>query len=429
MSDPTVTPITGYTENMSLRLMGKKKVYDSYEAYGYLEAGFDYQEFKLSRADDRVPPYFVPLSKGEEEERFEELVEKNILVDLHEHPVLWPEDMGEAMELQHMGRDFTAYEALSRSRLDCVFDNLMDGTAYITSYSGWKWNDVIHDIGIRLCDIHHQAMVTHCKTVEDIYHAAESGKVAMVLVLESATPIENELDRIDVLHGIGVRSMGICYSESNMLGGGMGETLLDSGISDFGYDAIKRMNKVGMLIDVGHTNDRTAIETIEASGRPVYNSHSGPAAIAQGHTNGDEVLHAFAENDGLMAVGGAGRGLRTEKNPVGSIESYMECVEYCVELMGIDHVGCGPDTLYGDHQGLYKYWFARRLGKHTRPGRAREDPYPMPQGVEDPGYVRGLENPNEFVNIARWMIKHGYSDGEIAKIVGGNAIEMLKKVW
>jgi len=408
--------------------MGKKKVYDGYEAYGYLEAGFDYQEFKLSRADDRVAPYFVPLSKGEEE-RFEEFVEKNVLVDLHEHPVLWPEDMGEAMELQHMGRDFTAYEALSRSRLDCVFDNLMDGTAYITSYSGWKWNDVIHDIGVRLSDIHHQSMVTHCKTVGDIYDAAESGKVAMVLALESATPIENELDRIDVVHGLGVRSMGICYSESNMLGGGMGETLLDSGISDFGYDAIKRMNKVGMLIDVGHTNDRTAIETIEASGKPVYNSHSGPAAIAQGHTNGDEVLRAFAENDGLMAVGGAGRGLRTEKNPVGSIESYMECVEYCIDLMGIDHVGCGPDTLYGDHQGLYKYWFARRLGKHTRPGRAREDPYPIPQGVEDPGYVRGLENPNEFVNIARWMIKHGYSDGEIAKIVGGNAIEMLKKVW
>lgn len=408
--------------------MGKKKVYDGYEAYGYLEAGFDYQEFKLSRADDRVTPYFVPLSKGEEE-RFEGFVEKNVLVDLHEHPVLWPEDMGEAMELQHMGRDFTAYEALSRSQLDCVFDNLMDGTAYITSYSGWKWNDVIHDIGIRLSDIHHQSMVTHCKTVGDIYDAAENGKVALVLALESATPIENELDRIDVLHGLGVRSMGICYSESNMLGGGMGETLRDSGISDFGYDAIKRMNKAGMLIDVGHTNDRTAIETIEASGKPVYNSHSGPAAIAQGHTNGDDVLHAFAENDGLIGVGGAGRGLRTKKNPLGSIESYMECVEYCIDLMGIDHVGCGPDTLYGDHQGLYKYWFARRLGKHTRPGRAREEPYPIPQGVEDPGYVRGLENPNEFVNIARWMIKNGYSDRETAKIMGGNAIEMLKKVW
>jgi membrane dipeptidase len=310
-----------------------------------------------------------------------------------------------------------------------VFDNLMDGTTYITSYSGWKWNDVIHDIGIRLCDIHHQTMVTHCKSVEDIRHAAENGKVSMVLALESATPIENELDRIDVLHGIGIRSLGICYSESNMLGGGMGETNQDSGLTDFGYDAVKRMNKVGMLIDVGHTNDRTAIETIEASDKPLYNSHSGPAAIAQGHTNGDEVLHAFAENDGLLGVGGAGRGLRTKKNPVGSIESYMECVEYCIDLMSINNVACGPDTLYGDHQGLYKHWFARRLGKQVRPGRNGEEEYPIPQGVKDPGYVRGLENPNDFVNIARWMIKHGYTDEETAKIMGKNAMRLLRDVW
>ena len=408
--------------------MGKAKKYDGYKAYSYLEPGLDYKEYKLTKATDRVTPYAVPLSKNEED-HFEEFIEKNTIVDLHEHPVLWPKDMAEAMDLNHMGRDFTAYEALSSARIDCVFDNLMDGTAYITSYSGWKWNDVIHDIGIRLCDIHHQTMVTHCKTVEDIKHAAENGKVAMVLALESATPIENELDRIDVLHGIGVRSLGVCYSESNMLGGGMGEIKQDSGLTDFGYDAVKRMNKVGMLIDVGHTNDRTAIETIEASEKPLYNSHSGPAAIAQGHTNGDEVLHAFAENDGLLGVGGAGRGLRTKKNPVGSIESYMECVEYCIELMGIDHVGCGPDTLYGDHQGLYEHWFARRLGKQVRPGRHREEEHQIPQGVQDPGYVRGLENPNDFVNIARWMIKHGYTDEETAKIMGKNAIRLLRDVW
>ena len=408
--------------------MGRMKVYDGYRAYGYLEPGFDYKEFRLCREFGRVPPYYVPLSKSEEE-RFEGFIEGNVIVDLHEHPVLWPEDMGEAMELQSLGRDFAAYEALSRSRLDCVFDHLMDGTAYITSYSGWKWTDVVHDIGMRLCDLHHQTMVTHCKTVGDIRDAAENGKVALVLCLESATPIENELDRIDVLYGLGVRSMGICYSESNMLGGGMGEAFLDSGLSDFGYDAVKRMNKVGMLIDVGHTNDRTALETIEASDGPIYDSHSGPAAIAQGHTKGDDVLQALAERGGLLGVGGAGRGLRTERHPVGSIESYMECVEYCIDLMGIDHVGCGPDTLYGDHQGLYKYWFARRLGHHSRPGRGAEEPFPVPEGKVDPGYVRGMENPNEVVNVARWMIKNGYSDGEIAKIMGLNALRLLEKVW
>jgi membrane dipeptidase len=408
--------------------MGRNKKYDGYKAYQYLKAGFDYKEFKLCPEFNRVPPYFLPLSKSEEE-RFEDIVRKNVLISLHDHPVLFPEDISQTIELDHMGRSFLAYEAVNASGLDCIFDHLMDGTSYITSYMGWKWTDTIHDIGIRLSDIHHQNMVVPCLRAKDIKDAHDNGKVGLVFCLESATPIENELDRIDVLYGLGVRSMGICYSESNMLGGGMGETDQTLGLTDFGYDAVKRMNKLGMLVDVGHTSDKTALDTIEASDKPIYNSHSGPAAIAQGHTTSDEVLHALAEKDGMIGVGGAGRGLRTDKHPVGSIESYMECVEYCIKVMGIDHVGCGPDSLYGDHQGLYKYWGAHALGHHVRRERKPVVAKPLPPSVQDPGYVRGLENPNEFVNVARWMIKHGYSDDEISKVIGLNALRLLEKVW
>ncbi|MBN1681982.1 membrane dipeptidase [Candidatus Bathyarchaeota archaeon] len=409
--------------------MGRGKKYDGYKAFQYLKAGFDYKEYKLCSEFNRVPPYFVPLSKTEEE-HFENIIEKNLVIDLHEHPVLWPDDMSLAMEFNSMGRGFLAYEALSVSGIDCIFDNLMNGTTYITSYNGWKWSDIIHDIGIRLSDIHHQKMVFPCHNVDDIIEAHKAGKIALVLCLESSTPIENELDRIDVLYGLGVRSMGICYSESNMLGGGMSETDKTTGLSDFGYDAVKRMNKLGMLIDVGHTNDKTALDTIEASDKPIYNSHSGPSSFAKGHVMSDEAIIAMAEKDGLIGIGGAGRGLTTKKNPLGCIESYMEIIEYCINLVGIDHVGCGPDTLYGNHQGLYKYWFSRRLGHYNRSSRLSQ------QGREtqlseknDPGYVKGLENPNEFINIARWMIKNGYSDNDVSKIIGLNALNLLKKVW
>jgi membrane dipeptidase len=408
--------------------MVKSKMYNGYKAFQYLEAGKDYQEFKLDKELGRVPPYFVPLSKTEED-RFDRFIEKNLVISLHEHPVIWPEDMSQGMEQQHMGRDFMAYEALSKSGIDCVFDHLMDGTAFITSYKGWKWNDVIHDIGIRLSDIHHQDLVVPVLKVQDIKNAKKNGKIGVVLCIESATPCENEVDRLDVLYGLGVRSMGICYSESNMLGGGMGETNQELGLTDFGYDCIIRMNKLGMLVDIGHTSDRTALDTINLSKKPIYDSHSGPGSIANGHTKGDEVLHALSEHDGLLGVGGAGRGLSTKKNPIGSIDSYMECVEYCIKLMGIDHVSCGPDTLYGNHQGLYKYWFSRMLGHYERPGRKPRKQWPVPAGTEDPHYVKGMENPNEFINVARWMIKHGYSDAEIAKITGENTISLLEKVW
>jgi microsomal dipeptidase-like Zn-dependent dipeptidase len=91
---------------------------------------------------------------------------------------------------------------------------------------------------------------------------------------------------------------------------------------------------------------------------------------------------------------------------------------------------------------LYQYWFPHPLGHYKRPGKkevpavrpSSSDPKPsvlvkLPEGVTDPGYVKGLENPNEFVNIARWMIKNGYSDTEISKIIGLNAFKLLEKVW
>ena len=108
----------------------------------------------------------------------------------------------------------------------------------------------------------------------------------------------------------------------------------------------------------------------------------------------------------------------------------MEHIEYCIDLMGIDYVGCGPDTLYGDHTGLYRIWFDERLknaglGHHVRPGRECGRDLESP-----PDYVKGMENPTECLqNVTRWMVKHGYSDQEIAKIIGGNALRLLKRVW
>src|SRR4030042_597359 len=104
--------------------MGGLKRYDGYRAFGYLEHGFDYKGFRLA-GHPRVEPYLVPLSGGEED-RLAGLLERSVLVDLHEHPVLWPEDMGDVPEMHRLGRQFTAYEALSTSHLDCVFDNMMD---------------------------------------------------------------------------------------------------------------------------------------------------------------------------------------------------------------------------------------------------------------------------------------------------------------
>ena len=415
--------------------MGRNKIYSGYKAYQYLKPGVDYKVFKLREAIKEDWVYTVPLMKSEEDHA-EEIIEKNIVIDLHNHPVLMAEDPCEEANMNREGKEFMAYEALSHSGIDAVFDNLMNGSAIITSKHGWKWSDTIHDLGQRLCDIAHQDFVIHCKKVKDIITAHKTGRLAWVAVLESASCIENEVDRIDVLYGLGIRSIGLAYSESNMLGSGLKEQR-DGGLTDFGYDAIVRMNKIGMLIDASHVSDQTALDAIESSNKPIIISHCGVRALTPTtRMFPDEVLQALAEKEGVIGIEAAPGLTATKKHPVHSIDSYMEHITYCIDLMGINYVGCGPDTLYGDHAGLYRVGVERfkteGLGHYPRLEHGKETRFlGIDMDLETlPDYVKGMENPTECIqNVTRWMVKHGYSDQEITKVIGGNALRLLKKVW
>jgi membrane dipeptidase len=397
----------------------KRKHYKGYRSYSYLEPGTDYRAFKLVKEVGRVPGYDVGLT-GEQEARVQRLFEENLVVSLHDHAFVVPEDLGEFNEYRRQGRDWTGYEGLAQSGLDCVFDALMDGTATITSKAGWKWDDILYDLGMRLCDIAHQDLVVLALTTEDIRRAKANGQIAFVASLEAATMIENEVDRLDILYGFGIRSSGIAYSEANSLGSGLREAG-DGGLTDLGRQAVRRMNQLGIAIDISHSGDQTSLDTIEVSEKPIFITHVGARALWNTkRMKPDHVLKACAEKGGVIGIEAAPHTTLTEKHKRHSLESVMEHFEYVANLCGIDHVGFGPDTLYGDHVGLHNH-FAKQLSiKHLH---AQTD-FPR---VE---YVAGIENPTEaFPNIVRWLVKRGYSDPDIAKVIGGNAMRVLDKVW
>jgi len=120
----------------------------------------------------------------------------------------------------------------------------------------------------------------------------------------------------------------------------------------------------------------------------------------------------------LIGIEAAPHTTISKKHPEHSIESVMDHFEYLVDLIGIDHVGFGTDTLYGDHVALH-HAFAKHL--------SIKQAFTMHKEVS---HVRGMENPTEaWWNIIRWLVKHGYSDEEIKKVVGENALRILRKVW
>jgi len=401
------------------------KHYRGYTSFSYLDAGTDYRAFDLTSEPYRVEPYLLSLSP-EEEARAEAIVGEHVLVSLHEHVGLFPADIGETPALVREGRMSTAFKGLAEAPWDCVFDNLLDGICTIHSRTGWQWEDVLHDLGMRLCDLAHQDFVIHARRVEDIRRAHREGRMAWVASMEGAAMIENDLDRIDILHGFGVRLLGITYSEANALGSGLKEPG-DGGLTVFGRKAVARMNKVGMLIDCSHCGDRTTLDTIEVSERPIVLSHIGARALWDSNRLApDEVLEACAAKGGVIGVEAAPHTTLTSAHRRHGLDAYMEHFEYIRGLVGIDHVAFGPDTLYGDHVGLHRLYAGNLSLKESRggaPGAAAE-PY---EPVE---WVEGLENPTEAGhNILRWLVRAGYSDEDIAKVMGGNVLRVLEQVW
>jgi len=298
---------------------------------------------------------------------------------------------------------------------------MMDGTACVTGNAPWKWNDIIADLGMRQADIAHQDFVIVARTLHDILGAHESGRLALVLGLEAATPIENELDRLDILYGLGIRQMGIAYSDSNALGSGLREPR-DGGLTAFGRRAVERMNRLGIAIDVSHSSDRTGLDVCEASEKPVFVTHAGARAVWDtSRMKTDDLLRAIAATGGVFGMSAAPHTTISPQHTAHSIESVMDHFTHCVDVVGIEHVAFGPDTLYVDHVGLHNV-FARLLGLGER---AAAGP-----AFERVPYVAGLESPTEnFRNIVGWLVKHGYGDADIRAVIGGNIVRALREVW
>ena len=397
----------------------KRTAYKGYHSFDYLEAGTDYRAFELAAELDRVRSTVVEVSK-DQEDRVQRLLTEYFAISLHDHCFIVPKDFGDLADYRRQGRDWTGYAGMARSGLDAVFDCLMDGTATITSKAGWKWDDIIYDLGMRLSDIAHQDFIVRGETVADIKSAKANGQIAFIASLEAATAIENEVDRLDILYGLGIRSSGIAYSESNTLGSGLKESR-DGGLTEFGRQAVRRMNKLGIAIDISHSGDQTSLDTIEASEKPIFITHAGARALWDTkRMKPDEVIKACAAKGGVIAIEAAPHTTLTKKHPKHDIDGFMEHFEYCAQLVGIEHVAFGPDTLFGDHVGLHHY-FAKQLSIKAAHGQA---------DFKEVEFVDGIENPAEaFPNIVRWLVKHSYSDGDIAKAIGGNILRVLDEVW
>jgi membrane dipeptidase len=337
---------------------------------------------------------FIPLD-AEQEERVEKIIEENILVDLHTHITDWNWEKG-------WERD-----RVRNSRVDCFWEAI----AIVRE----DFDESMRKLGSMFALIHREPDMRVAFCAEDIKRAKQEGKQVVMVQLEPQT-VGLDLDLIEVAYGLGVRMMLLTFNVRNYVGDGCGERF-DTGLTYFGLDFVERANQTGMLIDVSHCGARTTLEAIEASSDPVVCSHSGAQALNPKvkRLKTDEAIKALAAKGGVFAVSAIPNQLSSAKQQ--GIDDMLNHIDYIVKLVGVEHVAIGLDNIFDDHVKLHR---DTQKDRFDRPDRIAVDL------VAD--YMEGIESPEEWPNIVRGLISRGYSDEDVAKIVGGNAMRITEQV-
>ena len=366
--------------------------------------------FSLASQVGRVPSMTVPLD-ARQESRFQRLLEESVMIDLHQHPMVMPEDFTQYWDYLRSDDYVWGYDAVREGGFTAVGTaNVFRGMLNTNEMSFIRFSDLLDEISMMISDISRHEDVVQVGSASEIEAAKRQDKVGFLPTVEHLA-IGNELNRVDVLYNAGIRLAGLTYSRKAYIGDGIFERN-DGGLSEFGVEVVRRMNQLGMVVDVSHASFRTAMDAIEASESPVTFSHDGSYTLASNSLQSrrlrkDEELLACAGKGGVIGITAVPN--RLSNDPEQSIECVLDHYDYMVKLVGVDHVAIGTDTSIGD------------MVEISRVMLGRTGPAPAP-------YLNGLESPADGKNIIRGLIARGYSDGDIGKIAGGNALAFFRRI-
>ena len=230
--------------------------------------------------------------------------------------------------------------------------------------------------------------------------AKKTGKIGILIGQQNSRHFRTVED-VDCCYSLGQRVSQLTYVH-NELGGGSSDAT-DSGLSPFGAQVVTRMNEIGMAVDISHCGDRTTLDAIEASSKPVLITHSNCRALVQGshRCKTDEAIQRTAAKGGVIGV----TMVRTfvSSNPSATIEDVLDHIDHVVKLCGVEHVGLGSDVDLDGRDG------------HTHP-RNKAD-------------LDGLDYSKKVYDLTEGLLRRGYCGNDVALILGGNFERALASIW
>ena len=255
-------------------------------------------------------------------------------------------------------------------------------------------------------------LICQAFTAADIDAAKAAGRTAIIFGFQNPSPIEDDIGLVEVLHRLGARFMQLSYNNQSLLATGCYEAE-DPGITRMGREVIAEMNRVGMVIDMSHSADRSTIEAAELSNRPIAITHANPyewhAAL---RNKKPEVIKAVTSRGGMLGFSVYPHHLAGKSGC--TLQSFCDMIAQAADTYGAQHLGIGTDLCQDQPDSIVEWM---RVGRWTKridygEGSASDAGFPpMPNWFNDN---------RDFGNIESGLLAAGLSADDVAGIMGGN---------
>ncbi len=341
--------------------------------------------------------------------RVEELRKNSIIVRGHS-------DVYEIAERFNRGEEHPIADAwlprLQRSNVDIVWLAVSGDKLAHTNGDPRRLHGALSMLDIAIND--EQFSVGKMKIIRsksDLPEKSTEGVTHFLLSLEGGGPLQKSLANLRHFYRLGIRVMQITHNMRNELADGVGDDT-GGGLSKFGKEVIKEMNRLGMIVDLAHLSPHAFDEALELSEYPVVNSHGNVKAI-QNHPRNltDEGLKRLAEKGGLTGI----LFLKDFVNEgIAKIEKYVDHIDYIAQKVGIEHVGVGHLGLDKDLSEVFKTVTSGHYSRY--------------RDLTQKGFPPNLQDINQFNALIEELIQRGYKDEDIKLILGGNFLRVIRQV-
>jgi len=249
-------------------------------------------------------------------------------------------------------------------------------------------------------------------TGDDVRRAKVTGRTAIFFGFQNPSTIDDDTGLVEVLHRLGARFMQLSYNNQSLLATGCYEAE-DLGITRMGRQVIAEMNRVGLVVDMSHSADRSTIEAADISTRPITithaNLHSWQPAL---RNKRDDVIRAVTQNGGMMGFSMYPHHLKDKSDC--TLDSFCGMIARAAERFGVDHFGIGSDLCQDQPDSIVEWM---RSGRWTKEIDYGEGSASAPGFPPQPAWFR---DNRDFGNIREGLARTGFAPGEVDALMGGN---------